>query len=379
MVYEGGSFRVKGWTCEPGLGQTIGVKIQVGSVVHNTTPIGTNQWAEPDVHQMCGTSPSSGLAYRYSVALPFYSLSGQAIHVTGMSSLGMATLTQSGQLSLPPSATHPDVVLANASRILVYTAHPDDETLFAPLLGKHCPTKTCKIVVATKGGGPGAVCLLGAGACGPYNSQTGYAHIESIRASEMQTAAAHVPAALGQGVLSSGDSSSVQIVRNRWASEMLAMANMTLAQAITSEINSFAPNVILTLDPRHGTTCHNEHRAVGQEVVQAVQVYSGSAFDKDNLFVLTTRYTVTPIGTGFTPAAPTDKTSTVYSANDYLPSRGKSGWSYLLENIGYHPSQFSSSYIASGSAAEDLDRTTALQRVKVPDYSATDPRYTFCP
>jgi hypothetical protein len=51
------------------------------------------------------------------------------------------------------------------SRLLVVTAHPDDESLFAPLLGARCGiTAECTLLVMTRGeNGP---CVLAAG-CGP--------------------------------------------------------------------------------------------------------------------------------------------------------------------------------------------------------------------
>src|ERR1043166_2589633 len=56
-----------------------------------------------------------------------------------------------------PAARVPD-----PSRLLVITAHPDDESLFAPLLGGYCGvTPECTLLVMTRGeNGP---CVLASG------------------------------------------------------------------------------------------------------------------------------------------------------------------------------------------------------------------------
>src|ERR1051326_6203195 len=68
----------------------------------------------------------------------------------------------------------------NLSRILVVTAHPDDESLFAPILGAYCGVMSeCTLLVMTHGeNGP---CVL-AGGCGP--------DLGATRASELTAAAA---------------------------------------------------------------------------------------------------------------------------------------------------------------------------------------------
>lgn len=383
VVFEGGTWKIKGWACEPGLGAAIGLDIFVGFSQYSPVLTPTNQWAEPDIHTACGLSPTSGINLRFTVALTSFSPSGQSISVFAVSSNGTSAINNSGQLSLPTSTNHAQTVIANASRILVYTAHPDDETAFAPMLGKYCGSKTCKIVVATKGGGPDAICLLGVSACGTYNATTGYANIDTIRSGEMTTAASQVPATLEQGALTAGPAAAtVSGVLARWSTD-LASLGTNFDAVVANEINTFAPDVILTFDPRHGTSCHPEHRAIGAAVVQAVNNYSGSSFSKNNLFILTTKRVTTSLGTGFTPLVPTDNTSVVYSADEYIPSKGKTGWAYLLENLAYHQSQFSSSDIISASNAETLDRTTAFQRAGSssgpPDYVPSDWRYLVCP
>ena len=380
VVLEGGVWRVKGWACEPGYGQTIGLDIYVGSTHLSWFPVPTTEWAEPDVHQACGTSPALGLTYRYSVPLNF-SPAGQTITVTGVGPYGNAALSLSGQFHLPSNSNHPATVLATASKILLYTAHPDDEIIFAPLLGTYCAGKTCKIVVTTKGGGPSAVCHLNPMTlCGSYNSTTGYANIDAIRTGEMQTAASHVPATLEQASLTAGligTGVTVQTVIDRWTIE-LAAQGATFNSIVANEIDTFRPDVILTFDPRHGSTCHVEHRAVGRAIREGVVAYSGGNFNKSNLFIITSHRVVTSTGVGLTPVAPTSLKSTVYSAMDMIPSKGKTGWAYTIEDMGYHPSQFTSTDITNLTNAEALDKTTALAK-GVDDYIDGDVDYNICP
>ncbi|HEY2830607.1 MAG TPA: PIG-L family deacetylase, partial [Thermoanaerobaculia bacterium] len=66
------------------------------------------------------------------------------------------------------------------SRLLVVTAHPDDESLFAPLLGARCGiTAECTLLVMTRGeNGP---CVLAAG-CGPDLAATRSAELTAATA-----------------------------------------------------------------------------------------------------------------------------------------------------------------------------------------------------
>ena len=43
-----------------------------------------------------------------------------------------------------------------------------------------------------------------------------------------------------------------------------------LAATLAAFIRAEAPELVLTFDPRHGTTCHPDHRAVGALVLEAV-------------------------------------------------------------------------------------------------------------
>jgi LmbE family N-acetylglucosaminyl deacetylase len=137
----------------------------------------------------------------------------------------------------------------NLSRILVVTAHPDDESLFAPILGAYCGVMSeCTLLVMTHGeNGP---CVLASG-CGT--------DLAATRASELTAAAALLHTSLILWTLPDVMSDVV----NQWG------GHDTLVGRIAGVIEDVRPTAILTFDPAHGTTCHPAHRAVGSAVAEA--------------------------------------------------------------------------------------------------------------
>src|ERR1051326_3895808 len=137
----------------------------------------------------------------------------------------------------------------NLSRILVVTAHPDDESLFAPILGAYCRVMSeCTLLVMTHGeNGP---CVLASG-CGT--------DLAATRASELTAAAALLHTSLILWTLPDVMSDVV----NQWG------GHDTLVGRIAGVIEDVRPTAILTFDPAHGTTCHPAHRAVGSAVAEA--------------------------------------------------------------------------------------------------------------
>ncbi len=368
VSYDNGVWRVKGWACEPNLNQSI----QVDLVVAGTT-IGryaTAEATEQEVRGVCGTT-SANVTHRFSA--PYTgALSGQAVAIAAVTSgLSPVQIDGSGQFGLPPSSSHPLAIIQAASRILVYTAHPDDEITLAPILGDVCATRSCKNVVATQGGGPGSICL--SPPCATNSTAT-------VRFGEMSTSASMFPMTLSQGTLSSDHTRSVSSILSAWNSEVIALGQTAgLNGIIQNEIDTFFPDVILTFDPRHGTSCHTEHRAVGSLVKTGVDAYSGWNFNKNNLFFLTSKRTDGSLDTptGLTPLVPTDKTAVVYKASNYISSKARTGWQFALDIMGVHQSQFTSANKASFEAADSLDQTTSLQQVT--NYVSNAAAYNICP
>ena len=176
------------------------------------------------------------------------------------------------------------------------TAHPDDESIIAPLLGTHCveDTSRCSILVLTRGEGGGD---------------------PVVREQEMRAAATLFRANLTLGTLPDvmGD-----IAAGR-REEVLT----TIRQVEATE----QPTVIITFDPAHGTTCHPAHRATGQLVLDAV----GS----DRVLLLETAAMFETGGFSFFNALRD-------SAWSFDVTRT---WHYLIDDVKLHRSQFSEAQV----------------------------------
>jgi len=189
--------------------------------------------------------------------------------------------------------------LDSAKRILVITAHPDDELLLAPLLAQRCVTgrASCSFVVMTvgEGGGDG-----------------------TTRAGEMARSAALFNARLLQwtypDVLTG--------VAAAWGDRA------TLVRQLSDVIATERPDLILTFDPAHGSTGHEAHREIGQLVVE-----TGAR----NVFFLETfaRF----IGNGFELSNAAPERAWIVNAND--------DWELVLRVAETHATQFSDAQVES--------------------------------
>ena len=128
--------------------------------------------------------------------------------------------------------------------ILWIGAHPDDEILVSPILGRACVERgaQCAMLVMTRGEGGGAA---------------------EVRSMEMARAAETLHAALTHWTLPDvfGD------VDAAWSAA--AGGHAALVARIASEIAAVSPTLIYTFDPHHGSTCHPAHRALGALVLEA--------------------------------------------------------------------------------------------------------------
>lgn len=354
VVIQNNTWTIKGWACQPYLGSAVKVQAYLNNVAVGV-PINTNQPAEVAIHTACGTNITSGIKYRFEIALSsISSISGQSIKVNAIGPGGTVALNRSNQFGLPSNSQTPDKVLAAASRILLIIAHQDDEILFSPFLGRYCGPKTCKIVTATN---------------------------DPVRAGEWPVSMGKFPAQSSLGGFSwNSPNERPSVVLSKWNNEAASLGFINMNNIIKLEIDNFRPDVILTFDPRHGSSCHSEHRAVGEAVRLGVAAYTGANFpDKSKLFFLTTRRVdgLTENGSPYTalvPIAPIDKNSVVYSANDFISTAKGTGWEFLINLMRTYPSQFSLASVNAALNTNSLERTTAFQRVT--NYSPTDSRYT---
>lgn len=190
-----------------------------------------------------------------------------------------------------------------ARRIVVVTAHPDDELLLAPLLAQRCVRggADCSIVVMTEGEGGGDA---------------------GTRVGEMTRAAALLNARLTiwnfPDVLTD--------VAARWATH--AGDRATLVRQLRDLLLAERADMILTFDPAHGTTGHPAHRELGALVLET---------EVPNVYLIETAARFAGDGFELSNAAP--NRAWVLSANE--------DWSYVVRDAEIHASQFTPAQIES--------------------------------
>ena len=133
-------------------------------------------------------------------------------------------------------------------------AHPDDETLVARCSGASVSTSAvkCSFLVVTRG--EAGHCLLAKG-CKP--------DLGTVRTAEMKRAAKHFRAQLTLWDLPDGGAAS-----GGWDAD--SGGHETLVARLAGFVARKRPDVVLTFDPRHGSTCHTDHMALGSLVLEAV-------------------------------------------------------------------------------------------------------------
>jgi len=176
-------------------------------------------------------------------------------------------------------------------RLLWIGAHPDDESLIAPILGPLCATNDCTLLVLTNG--------------------------SPQRAAEFQRSAAALHAHAIQWDLPD------VFDLTQWGDRAALVSK--LAATIAAE----QPTVIYTFDPRHGSSCHPAHREAGQLTLAAVATLGTHAPPVMLVETLILRDAAMQI-VAFAPA------TALASSIDATLS-----WHYLVEDAAIHESQFS--------------------------------------
>ncbi len=248
-------------------------------------------------------------------------------------------------------------------RVLWIGAHPDDEGTVAPLLGEVCVDRkaTCTFLVATRG----ETGSCGLGSCAP--------DVGTFRSGEMVTAATLFGGTVVQWRLADGSSPDPNTVVSNWAASQggvpALVANMQAAIAAAS------PEAVITLDPRHGTTCHPDHRAIAMVAISALGQMGSSA---PKAYLAETKYqeATDPSALGYVPAVSGDTNVIGYDARRTRAAGGPT-WDYLLDDLHAHASQFNAGLVAEFAAAPASE-----QRVFVLPFAdaSADPRYdSLCP
>jgi LmbE family N-acetylglucosaminyl deacetylase len=210
--------------------------------------------------------------------------------------------------------------------VLWIAAHPDDEAVAAPLLAEWCLREhaRCTFLVLTRG--QAGTCLRNGG-CLP--------DIATVRAGESAAASEYFHANLILLSLPDGGGSA----EPSWAS---GSERLAVVSQVSEYIAAVRPELILTFDPRHGTTCHPDHRATGSIVMDAL---AGSP-SLSSLYLLETRVTVqsVPFGVRFDAA---DLDALRFSAAGTPGSPAQAPWAAITEDMKRHPSQFDNSWLTA--------------------------------
>jgi LmbE family N-acetylglucosaminyl deacetylase len=216
---------------------------------------------------------------------------------------------------------HPGLVPLPRS-VMWIGAHPDDEATVAPLLSFWCREQRaqCSMVILTRG--DAAECLL-PGGCVP--------DVATVRAAEARASAEYFDAELTLLGLPDGGG----IAPPSWPIET--------ATNLRALIEAERPELVLTFDPRHGSTCHPDHRETANVVLEAVR--SLSYAPDVVLFETRVSMVTNPFSIRFAPATA--------SAERF---DAKSSWTEVLEVMQRHPSQFDERWLEAIRNVPPSDR-----------------------
>jgi LmbE family N-acetylglucosaminyl deacetylase len=211
--------------------------------------------------------------------------------------------------------------------VMWIAAHPDDEVLVAPLLARWCRDGRahCTLLTATRGGA--GTCLLPDG-CRP--------DLATVRSGEAGGSSEFFGADAMLLSLPDGGGTAPP----PW--DIDAGGSREIVGTIAGFIRAEAPDLVLTFDPRHGTTCHPDHRAIAAIVLDAMKLLSAPPA----VYLLETRLQVEsqPLALHFSPASPD---ALRFDANEQLAATGGPAWNAVAADMARHPSQFDEAWLAA--------------------------------
>jgi LmbE family N-acetylglucosaminyl deacetylase len=223
------------------------------------------------------------------------------------------------------------------SSVLWIAAHPDDEVLAAPLLSRLCLDEKlrCYFLVFTRG--EKGDCFL-PGGC---------RDLGAIRAAEMARAAQLFHAGLtlwslpDSGAAPDGSAGS-------W--DAAAGSHAALLASLQGVITRTRADLVLTFDPRHGTSCHPDHRAVGGLVREATAAMSKPPVT----YLLESRLVEqgSPVTIHFLPAAS--------AAAGVFAFDGNPAWKMTNADVQAHASQFDARLRRAVSRVPTAERAVFL-------------------
>lgn len=226
-------------------------------------------------------------------------------------------------------------------RVLLVSAHPDDEGLFAPLMAEVCRFNgaTCHLVVAAEAKSPGCILPLGLHDLDKCSA---------MRRFETAASATNINASHEfygwRDVLSPWNDAGLDRNISEWATD--AGGRDKLVQRLAETLRDFKPDFLLGFDPRHGTTCHPNHRAIVLLALEAIQQLPPQQHPEvwlESDFAVPTRSPpdLAPVIDGFGVVRwPNDKVATTcYDGNFKLPN-GRTTWDYLVDALRLNSTQF---------------------------------------
>lgn len=228
--------------------------------------------------------------------------------------------------------------------ILFIGAHPDDEVLVAPLLGEVCAEGQgkCTILIATRG--ERGLCELPGGCA--------RSELAAIRTEEEMRSASLLDATLSAGELPDGSAATPEEVLRIW-SELLGGRDQ-LVQRLIREIVVSGADSIITFDPRHGSTCHPDHRAIGRLAADAVAAMGSAA---PRTYFLTTRANQT---SGLDGSESVQLTHVDQEGEREFRYDAELRWHYVVDVAQIHRSQFSPATVGALSRVPPEDRVVGL-------------------
>jgi LmbE family N-acetylglucosaminyl deacetylase len=223
-----------------------------------------------------------------------------------------------------PSRVPP--LFPGTTSLLWVGAHPDDEVLAAPVLARLCIEERLKCTLLVMTRGERGRCLL-PGGCG--------ADLGDVREAELAKVGKLYKARVIQWLLPDGGADA-DGTAPAW--DAVAHGHQVLLGSLRRIVTNTKADLVLTLDPRHGSTCHADHRAAGKLVLDAL----AEAPVKPPVYLLETQLVLvsSPLTIGLRPAAPASAGVFAFDASTVLPSSKQSAWQVFLQNAQAHASQF---------------------------------------
>ena len=341
-VFErNGNTIIRGWACVSSINASIYVHAYAGANYWNNgqfmASTFANKYTEGAVNQACGTSAVwHRFEFNINKAIAD-SHKDKLIYIHGINPYGGANLTigDSGRYRMPIDPLT-KMKSSRVKKILWVAAHPDDEIIISPLLGEVCkmPGKSCSFVLANSG--YKGVCYKDNGG----NSNCGQLSNDTIRRMEMRASVDYIEG--------TGENLEIHHTKNGFTADEIGIIESDWNTSVTgsyknyikNKINEVKPDIIITHDPRHGTTCHPEHRVIGDIVYRVVK--ESPFMIRNDAYVVTNRRVVVGGKIGLDSANTVDPSNWQYNANtSRLPYFGNiTGWNFLTNVVSKHPSQF---------------------------------------